>query len=135
MGVGYNMLMLSGASRRIWPASLALFFLGTGGAVLLLTTTYPVLWARWAFFLCLTAAVTGFSMPIFAYLHHRFPARRPVTERTVLREGLLVGLYVGILAWLQLGRVLTPLSAFFPAVALLFLEGLLFFNEQHRKSP
>ncbi|NPA93574.1 MAG: hypothetical protein GXO56_07845 [Chloroflexi bacterium] len=127
--------MLSGAYRRILPASLALVLLGAGGAVLLVMTTYPVLWARWAFFLCLTAAVTGLSMPIFAYLHHRFPARRPATERTVLREGLWVGLYVGILAWLQLGRVLTPLSAFFPAVALIFLEALLLFNEQHRKSP
>ena len=125
--------MLPGAFRRILPAAGGLFFIGLSGAALLVFSAYPVLWARWAFFLCLTAALTGLTMPAFAYLHHRFPGPRPATERTVLREGLWAGLYVGLLGWLQLGRVLTPWWAFLLAVAFLMLEALLLLAERSRK--
>ncbi len=130
---GYNTLMLPGAFRRLLPAALTLTLLGLGGMVGLVITTYPVLWARWLFFLCLVAAAAGLSMPIFALLHRRFSQRRPVSERTVLRESLWVGAFVGFLAWLQLGRALSPLAALFAAVAVALLELLLLVSEQSRR--
>jgi len=125
--------MLPGAFRRLLPAALALFLVGASGMILLVLTAYPVLWARWAFFLCLVAATAGLTMPLFAYLHHRFPFRQPVGERTVLREGLWSGLYLGFLGWLQLGRILTPWSALLVAAALTLLEALLLASEQSKK--
>jgi len=126
--------MLPGAFRRILPAAIGLFFFGASGLAVLIFTVYPVLWARWAFFLCLTAALTGLTMPAFAYLHHRFPGAQPAAERTVLREGLWVGLYAGMLGWLQLGRVLTPWWAFLLAAAFAVLESLWLLGERSRKS-
>ena len=125
--------MLPGAFRRLWMAAIALAFVGAVGLALLVFMVYPVLWARWAFFLCLSALATGVSLPLIAYLHHRFPAGAPTHERTVLREGVWVGLYLGVLAWLQLGRILTPISALIPAVGLAALEAFLLVGEKHRK--
>ncbi len=125
--------MLPGAFRRLWIAAIALAFIGAVGMALLVFMAYPVLWARWGFFLCLTAFATGVSLPFLAYLHNRFPAGAPTHERTVLREGVWVGLYFGILAWLQLGRILTPLSGLIPALGLIALETFLLIGEKHRK--
>jgi len=125
--------MLPGAFRRIWPAAAALFVLGAGGIAALMLTTYPVLWARWAFLLSLIMALTGAAMPVMAYLHQRFTTATLTHERTILRESLWIGLYVGILAWLQLGRALTPLSALIPALGLIALETLLLTNEKNKK--
>ncbi len=125
--------MLPGAFRRLLPAAIALFLLGAGGLALLIFTTYPVLWARWAFFLCLVALLTGAALPAVAYLHQRFATRHPTHERTVLRESLWLGLYAAILAWLQLGRALTPLSALIPALGLAALEILLLVSEKNKK--
>jgi len=125
--------MLPHAFRRILPAAIVLFVLGAGGLTVLLTSAYPVLWARWAFFLCLVMLLTGLAMPALAYLHQRFGARAPVHERTVLRESLWLGLYAGILAWMQLGRFLNPLGALILALGLIAVEALLLTSEKNKK--
>ena len=102
---------------------------GWGGLLVLVLTTYPVLWARWAFFFCLTLAVTGSVIPPLAQAYRRFAAR-PVGERTVLRQALLVGVYVGWLAWLQLGRLLTGLTAALLFVLLGLFEGFAWLRER-----
>jgi len=130
---GYNTLMLPNAFRRILPAAIVLFILGGGGLTLLVTTTYPVLWARWVFFLCLVLLFAGLTMPAIAYLHQRFFTQNPTHERTVLRESLWLGLYVGILAWLQLGRSLNSLSALILALGLLAVEALVLTSEKSNK--
>ena len=118
---------------RVLIASAVMFFGGATALAYLIFTVYPVLWARWAFFAALTFTVTGATMPLAAYLHRRFPGAKPTSEHTVLREGLFAGLYVGTLAWLQLGRALSPVSAAIPAVALLAIEALLLLNDAARK--
>lgn len=109
------------AFRRVLWSGLLLAGLGWAGVVVLWLTTYPVLWARWAFFLCLVLGVAGTLMPVLGQTYRRF-SRHPVGERTVLREGLLLGVYVAWLAWLQLGRLLTPATAAGYALVFLALE-------------
>ena len=113
--------MQPNALRRLLYASLVMALVGWGGLAYLLTRTYPVLWARWGFFSALVLAVTGLVTPLLALIYRRFAAR-PVSERTVLREGLLSGVYVGLLAWFQLGRMVTPFLLITLAVLLILLE-------------
>jgi len=94
---------------------------GWGTLAYLALTTYPLLWARWAFFSALVLAVTGVVTPILALIYRRFAAH-PVPERSVLREGLLSGVYVGLLAWFQLGRMVTPFLLITLALILFLLE-------------
>jgi hypothetical protein len=50
----------------------------------------------------------------------------------VLREALLVGIYIPTLMWLQLGRALTPPLALVLAVGFLVVEWLIRLREQSR---
>ncbi len=95
--------------------------LGWGLLAYLVWAVYPVLWARWAFFSALVLAVAGTTAPLLALVYRRF-APRPVADRVVLREGLLAGVYVGLLAWFQLGRMVTPFLVVALAVLFVLVE-------------
>lgn len=98
-----------------------MLLVGGGTLVYLVTRTYPLLWARWLFFSALVLTVTGLVTPLLALIYRRFAAH-PVPERSVLREGLLSGVYVGLLAWFQLGRMVTPFLVITLALTLFLLE-------------
>ena len=106
---------------RLTFAALAMALVGWLGLAYLIWAVYPVLWARWAFFSALVLAVTGTTTPLLALIYRRF-ATVPVPERTVLREGLLAGAYVGLLAWFQLGRMVTLFLAVALATVIVLLE-------------
>ena len=109
------------ALRRLVFASLAMALLGWGLLAYLVWAVYPVLWARWLFFSALVLAVAGTVSPFLALVYRRF-APHPVADRVVLREGLLAGAYVGLLAWFQLGRMVTPFLAAALAVLIVLVE-------------
>ncbi len=114
-------VMESGAFRRLIFAALGMAAVGWAALIYLVWGVYPWLWARWAFFSALVLGVAGLSTPLLALIYRRL-AVGPVGERTVLREGLLVGLYVGLLAWFQLGRMVTPFLAGALGVVLALVE-------------
>ncbi len=119
----------------VLPAALILSISGWGGIAYLIFFTLPTLGPRWLFFFLGVLAVTGFALPLMAFLNRRFPSHPPVSVGVILREALWVGIYFPTLAWLQIGRVLIPSLAVLLAVGLILIETLLRLREKSQWKP
>ena len=119
---------------KIFISALLLSVIGLGGLAFILITLEPTLWPRWLFYFFLTMAGTGMALP-FAYIIQRRLAKQFVPARVLIREGLLFGIYLDLLAWLQIGRIATNLVVFLLAggydpIGILFKNG----RESHFQS-
>jgi hypothetical protein len=117
------------------PATIFLIVIGWGGLFILFITTLPTVWPRWLFFFLAVFAFTGTALPVVAFLNRRFSSTPAPTRSVVLRQALWFGIYGATLAWLQIGRVLTPSLAVLLAVGLLLIEFLLRLNERAQWKP
>jgi hypothetical protein len=117
------------------PIALILALLGWGGLIVLVNFTIPTVGPRWLFFFLGVIALTGTFLPVIAFLNQRFPTSPPATNGAVFREAIWVGIYIPTLAWLQLGRVLTPALALLLAVGLIAIEILLRIRERSQWKP
>jgi hypothetical protein len=117
------------------PAAALLFVIGWGGLLFIILYTLPTIGPRWLFFFFVMLAIVGMVMPLIAYLHLRFPTKPPIGTNVVVRQSILVGVYFSILAWLQIGRVLTLGLALLVGVGLIFLELLLRLRERSQWKP
>lgn len=115
--------------------SLVLALVGWGGLVALIVAALPTLAPRWLFFFLFMLALTGTALPVTYFLNRRFPTTPPVDGSVVLREAMWVGVYGSLLAWLQLGRVLTSGLIFVLAMGLILVEFLLRISERSQWSP
>ncbi len=130
--------MSENASPRVvsvLPVAFILTFGGGMGLVWVVTQTLPTVWPRWLFFFCLTLAATGAALPFAALLNRRFSSASPASHGILLRQAFWFGLYMDILAWLQLGRVLTPSVMLLLAIGLGVIEYLLRLRERARWNP
>jgi len=118
----------------LW-VSLVLCTVGYGGLIFLLLLTLPELAPRWLFFFLLTLAFSGTALPVTYFLNRRFPTDPPVDSSVVLREAMWFGIYASLLAWLQIGRVLTPGLIVVLGMGLLLVEFLLRMSERSQWSP
>jgi len=114
---------------------LLLSLFGWGGLVYVIMYTLPTLGPRWLFFFFLVMGMSGTSMPVIAFLHLRFPADPPSAPGVVVRQAVWVGIYGGLLAWLQLGRVLDTARAVFLAAGFILIEILLRLRERSQFRP
>jgi hypothetical protein len=114
---------------------LLLSLFGWAGLVYVIMYTLPTLGPRWLFFFFLVMGMSGTSMPVIAFLHLRFPADPPSAPRVVVRQAIWVGIYGGLLAWLQLGRVLDTARAVFLAAGFILIEILLRLRERSQFIP
>jgi heme/copper-type cytochrome/quinol oxidase subunit 4 len=117
------------------PAAVFLALFGWGGLVFLVLFTLPTVGPRWLFFFTGVLAITGTAMPLIAFLHLRFPSQPAVTPGVIVRQAILVGIYVPTLAWLQIGRVLTSGLVVILAAGLVILELLLRLRERSQWKP
>jgi heme/copper-type cytochrome/quinol oxidase subunit 4 len=117
------------------PAAVFLALFGWGGLAFLVFFTLPTVGPRWLFFFTGVLAVTGTAMPLIAFLHLRFPSQPPVSPGVVVRQAILVGIYVPTLAWLQIGRVLTSGLVVILAAGLVILELLIRLRERSQWKP
>jgi hypothetical protein len=115
--------------------SIVLNLVGWVGLILLLNFSLPTLGPRWIFFLLLTIAISGLALPILFFLHLRFPTDPPAEMNVYIREALFVGIFVDMLAWLQLGRVLSPLRAFLVAIGMVAIEFFIRLRERSKFKP
>ena len=104
----------------------ALILAGVGwlGLFLLMTATLPTVGPRWLFFFLWTLALTGTSLPFIWLLNRRF-ASISTPQSILLREALLVGLYGGLCAWLQINRSLNLPLGLLLATGIIAIEWLL----------
>ena len=121
--------------RAFLPAAIILMALGWGGLIAVILYTEPSGGTRWAFFFCGVLALTGTALPGMAYLNRRFPSSPPATAGIILRQAIWIGIYVPTLAWLQIGRALTPFLALLLGVGLLLIEYLLRLRERTQWRP
>jgi hypothetical protein len=69
------------------------------------------------------------------FLNKRFPSDPPVEGMVILRQAMWVGVFGSTVAWLQLGRVLTPVMALILAGVFVLIEFLLRLFERSRWNP
>jgi len=118
-----------------WPTAIVLMVVGWGGLLSTILFLTPNGGTRWLFFFTLVLAVTGSFLPLVAYLNQHFPGEPPANRLVILRQALLFGIYAAALAWLQLGRMLTPLVAMLILVGLIIIELLLRLRERSQWKP
>ncbi len=106
-------------------SALVMAGIGWVGLLLVIIGTRPTVGPRWLFFFLWTLAITGTSLPFLWLLNRRFSERGAVASSVLLREALLVGLYAGLCAWLQVNRALTLPLGLLLAGVLAALEWLL----------
>lgn len=117
------------------PVTIFLCLFGWGGLLIVLLNTLPTLGPRWLFFFFGVVALTGTAIPVSFFVNLRFPSTPPATSAIIIRQASWVGIYGGITAWLQLGRVLTPVIAGVLATAFIVIEVILRIRERSRFVP
>lgn len=106
-------------------AAAILASVGWLGMLVLLTTTVPTVGPRWLFFFLGAMAMTGTSLPFIWLLHRRFRATNPAPSTVLLRQGLEVGLFAELCAWLQINRSLSLALTILIAVGIAVFEWFL----------
>lgn len=126
---------LSPSIKTFIPTSVILIVIGWGGLIYLFQNSLPTVGPRWLFFFLAVLALTGTVLPAVALLNRRFPSPPPATIGVILRQSLWAGIYFPTLAWLQIGRTLTPTLALLLALGLILIEILLRMRERSRWNP
>jgi len=121
--------------RSVLPAAIFLGATGWLGLAVVLLFTLPTVGPRWLFFFAAVVAITGSALPVIAFLNRRFPSAPPPTPGVIVRQAVWVGIYFPTLAWLQIGRVLTPALALLLAIGLMLIEWLLRLREKSQWKP
>jgi hypothetical protein len=121
--------------RSILPLSIILVVTGALGLFILMQASLPTIFPRWVFYFFIVLAASGLAIPVTLFLNIRFPSKPPVGMNIILREGIWLGVYASLIAWLQLGRALTTFLAGVLAVVILLVEVLLRIWERSRWEP
>lgn len=106
---------------KILVTSFLLGLIGFGGLVFIFFTLEPTLGPRWLFFLFLTLSGAAFALPIVYFIQRRF-ATQYVSAKVILREAIFFGVFLDLLAWLQIGRISSNMIILFLAGGLILLE-------------
>lgn len=109
-------------------AALVMVVGGASGAFLLILNNPPRIGAElWLFFILLHMIITGVMIPLVRYVNVRFtPINADLPPGGIIvRQSVWIGLYVVIMAWLQILRVLSVPIAFFLGLVFIVLEGFL----------
>ena len=64
-------------------------------------------------------------MPLVAYLNRIIKPFGPATYEMIVRESTIIGVYAGILIWLNKGQILTYGLAIILGIGLLIVESLI----------
>ena len=121
--------------KSVLPLALILGIPGWIGLIYLMTQTIPDLGNRWLFFISLVFAMTGTAGPVIAYLNRVVAPFGPATFEIVVRESTMVGIYTGVLLWLNKGQILSFGLAIILAVGLILIEILLRFRYRSEWHP
>jgi len=119
---------------KIFLMTLFLVVIGGSGLAFTLFMLEPRLGPRWLFFFFLVIFGAGLALPGSFIIQRRF-AKDYVPSRVLVREAILFGVFLTVLAWLQLGRILTNLIIAIIGVGFLLLEMLLRMAEKSAFNP
>jgi hypothetical protein len=108
---------------------------GWGSLYFITNYALPTLWPRWGFFALIVVALTGTALPIVWFLNRQFSSVPPSEPHVIVRQSIWVGVYGAVLAWLQLGRVLTFMIGVWLAIGLVVIEYLVRLRERAQQRP
>jgi hypothetical protein len=121
--------------RPYLASAIILFVLGWGTVALAVLVLVPTVWARWLLFFGGTLGLTGLALPGAWFLNLRFPSDPPAGATVILRQAIWVGVYGGLLAWLQQERLVSLWTALVLAAGLIAIEYLVRMREKSRWRP
>ena len=119
---------------KVFPIGFILTATGGAGLAYLFLNTQPFIGPRWLLFFFTTLIACGLSMPVFTILQNRF-SKKNFTEGILVRESILFAIYVDLLLWLQLGRVLNDLIMILLGAGFALLEIFLRISEKAVFNP
>jgi len=114
---------------RVLPVGLILSAIGGTGLVFVFLNTQPFVGPRWLLFFFVSVLACGISLPLFTMVQNRF-SKKKLSEGVLLRESILFAVYVDLLLWLQLGRVLTNAVILLLGIGFVLLEIFLRMSEK-----
>lgn len=114
---------------RVLPVGLILSAIGGTGLVFVFLNTQPFIGPRWLLFFFVSVLACGLSLPVFTMLQNRF-AKKKLTEGVLVRECILFAVYIDLLLWLQLGRVLSNAIILLLGIGFTLLEVFLRISEK-----
>ena len=117
------------------PLTLVLAIPGLFWLIYLVTSTLPNLGNRWMFFASAVLVVSGLSLPLVAYLNRIIEPFGPATYETVVREATMLGVYGGILLWLNKGQILSPGLALILGIGFILVELLIRLRNRSQWHP
>lgn len=121
--------------RSFIPLTLVLAIPGLFWLIYLVTSTFPNLGNRWMFFVAVVLAVSGLTLPLVAYLNRIIQLFGPANYETVVREATMLGVYGGILLWLNKGQVLSTGLALILGIGLILVELLIRLRNRSQWHP
>jgi hypothetical protein len=121
--------------KSVVPLSLILAIPGSFWLIYLMTNTLPDLGNRWMFFVAAVMAVSGITLPLIAYLNRIIQPFGPANYETVVRESSLLGIYIGIMLWLNKGQLLSAGLALILGVGIFLVELLIRLRLRSRWEP
>jgi len=116
-------------------SSIILSVTGLVGLYILIDMTVPTLGPRWLFFFLLTCAASGLALPVAYFFNWRFPSATRVKPGVIVRQAIWAGVYLDLLVWFQLGRVLSLPLGVALAAGLAAIEFALRLAERSRFAP
>lgn len=121
--------------KRVAITGILVAIIGWAGLIMVIRFSLPTLGPRWLFFFFMTLAISGPALPLVTFLNLRFPSTPPANATVLGRQAAWFGIYAGVLAWLQLGRVLTSFLAIAIGAGLVLIETFVRLRERSRWQP
>jgi len=106
---------------------------GWAGLYYFMNFELPTLWPRWAFFALVVIALTGTALPVIWFLDRWLTSAR--AAHVDVRRSIWVGVFGAVLAWLQLGRILTFMLAVWLGIGIVVIEYLVTLRERAQQKP
>ena len=100
-----------------------------------MVSTLPNLGNRWMFFVASVLVVSGICLPLVAYLNRIIQPFGPANFESVVREATMLGVYSGILLWLNKGQVLSVGLALILGIGIILVELLIRLRNRSQWHP
>ena len=107
---------------------------GWGGLALLMNFSLPFLWPRWGLYALIVLAGSGTTLPLSYFFNSIFSNLTVSRAGVIVRESVSMGVYLALLTWLEVGRVLNFQIAVWLGLGLFAIEYLLRLRESSSKS-